>query len=131
MKENTTNTAGVDIAYTAEEQKRAAQGDGVQRRTNASAFEVREVEDGAPVVSGYAAIFDTPTRIGDFTEVIARGAFDEALETADVRALFNHDANQILARRHADGTGTLKLSTDEHGCGMNLARAIKHTPVVR
>ena len=115
MKENTTNTAGVDIAYTAEEQKRAEQGDGVQRRTNASAFEVREVEDGAPVVSGYAAIFDTPTRIGSFTEVIARGAFDEALETADVRALFNHDANQILARRHADGTGTLKLSTDEHG----------------
>lgn len=87
----------------------------VQQRTHMANFEVREDSNGQPVIRGYAAVFDAPTRIGNFTEVIARGAFDEVMETADVRALFNHDPNMILARRHADGSGTLKLSTDSHG----------------
>ena len=87
----------------------------VQQRTHMANFEVREDSNGQPVIRGYAAVFDAPTRIGNFTEVIARGAFDEVMHTADVRALFNHDPNMILARRHSDGSGTLKLSTDEHG----------------
>jgi HK97 family phage major capsid protein/HK97 family phage prohead protease len=87
----------------------------VQQRTHRANFEVREDDNGQPVIRGYAAVFDAPTRIGSFTETIARGAFDEVLDTADVRALFNHDANMILARRHSDGSGTLRLHTDEHG----------------
>jgi len=87
----------------------------VQQRTHMADFEVREDSNGQPVIRGYAAVFDAPTRIGSFTEVIARGAFDEVMDTADVRALFNHDPNMILARRHSDGSGTLKLSTDAHG----------------
>lgn len=87
----------------------------VQQRTHMANFEVREDSNGQPVIRGYAAVFDAPTQIGNFTEVIARGAFDDVMETADVRALFNHDPNMILARRHADGSGTLKLSTDSHG----------------
>lgn len=87
----------------------------VQQRTHMANFEVREDSNGQPVIRGYAAVFDAPTRIGNFTEVIARGAFDEVMHTADVRALFNHDPNMILARRHSDGSGTLKLSTDSHG----------------
>lgn len=89
--------------------------DQVQQRTHMANFEVREDDNGQPTIRGYAAVFDAETRIGSFTEKIARGAFDEVLETADVRALFNHDANMILARRHSDGSGTLKLYTDEHG----------------
>jgi len=87
----------------------------VQQRTHMADFEVREDGNGQPVIRGYAAVFDAPTRIGSFTETIARGAFDEVMSTADVRALFNHDPNMILARRHSDGSGTLKLSTDAHG----------------
>ena len=89
--------------------------DQVQQRTHASAFDVREDDNGQPVISGYAAVYDAVTQIGNFQERIARGAFDEVMNTADVRALFNHDANMILARRHSDGTGTLKLSSDDHG----------------
>lgn len=91
--------------------------DQVQQRTHRASFEVRDDENGQPTIRGYAAVFDAPTRIGSFTEVIARGAFDDVMETADVRALFNHDANMILARRHSDGTGTLRLFTDDHGLG--------------
>ena len=89
--------------------------DQVQQRTHMANFEVREDDNGQPTIRGYAAVFEAETRIGSFTEKIARGAFDEVLETADVRALFNHDANMILARRHSDGSGTLKLYTDETG----------------
>ncbi len=85
------------------------------RRVTSADFEVRAGEK-AVTISGYAAVYEAETRIGGaFNEVIARGAFNEAIEVADCRALFNHDANQILARRHPDGSGTLKLTSDDHG----------------
>jgi len=46
-------------------------------------------------------------------EVVLPGAFDSVLKD-DVRALFNHDANLILARSN-NGMGTLKLSVDSRG----------------
>jgi len=50
-------------------------------------------------LNGLAAVYETPTQIGNwFVERIARGAFSEVVRTDDVRLLFNHDANQILAR---------------------------------
>ena len=97
-----------------ETDERSEEAQTIQRTTKAN-FEVRNSEEGI-TVSGYAAVYDSETRIGNaFNEIIARGAFDEALKTADCRALFNHNADKVLARRHPDGSGTLKLTTDDIG----------------
>lgn len=65
-------------------------------------------------ISGYAAVFNSPTIIGDwFEEVISPGAFSKTIsENGDIRALFNHDWGQVLGRTKA---GTLRLSEDDRG----------------
>ena len=64
-------------------------------------------------VEGYAALFNSKTSIGGwFDEVIEPGAFTEALAISDVRALFNHDPNYILAR---STSGTLEVKQDNKG----------------
>lgn len=62
-------------------------------------------------VEGYAALFSSPTDMGWYEEEIAPGAFDGA-DLSDVRALFNHDPDNILARTAA---GTLQLTIDQKG----------------
>ena len=63
-------------------------------------------------VEGYAAVFGSESEeLGWFVEEIAPGAFDDVLSD-DVRALYNHDENLILART---ASGTLELSIDERG----------------
>lgn len=71
-------------------------------------------EGNSNVIEGYAAVFNSPTDIGGwFTEVIAPGAFSKAIsENGDIRALFNHDWNNVLGRTKS---GTLRLSEDERG----------------
>ncbi|OXS67514.1 peptidase U35 [Lysinibacillus sp. KCTC 33748] len=66
------------------------------------------------VIEGYAAVFNSPTDIGGtFTEVIEPGAFAEAIvSNEDIRALFNHDWNNVLGRTKS---GTLRLSEDAKG----------------
>lgn len=76
-------------------------------------------ENGPPraAIEGYAALFNSPSvDLGGFTEVIARGAFSDALaKPHDVRALFNHDPNNVLARTKS---GTLILREDDRGLRM-------------
>lgn len=74
--------------------------------------EVRE-DSGSVIVEGYAAVFDQPTNIGDvFTEVIARGAFKNALSRGDdTQFLINH-GGLPLARSTA---GNLTMTEDDHG----------------
>ena len=75
-------------------------------------------DDGARSIVGYAAVFydgtpNTEFALPGLSERIAPGAFDRALkDKQDVRALFNHDADQVLGRTVA---GTLKLSADKRG----------------
>ena len=69
-------------------------------------------------VFGYAAKFNRESEnLGStdwqFYETIQPGAFDEVLND-DVRALFNHDPNAILARSKG-GEGSLKLGVDDIG----------------
>lgn len=57
---------------------------------------------GSLVLEGMPIVYDTPTTINDpagsYTEVIKRGALDEA-DLTDSRLLYNHDLNRIpLAR---------------------------------
>ena len=78
-------------------------------------------ESGAPMISGYAAVFDTETVIGGkdwgFREKIAKGAFTEALKSSDVRALFNHDGEYVLGRTKS---GTLRLTEDDRGLKVEI-----------
>ena len=73
-----------------------------------------DVATGESKLIGHAALFNSEAVIaGFFREVIAPGAFTEALKRKDdVRALFNHDANFVLGRTAA---GTLTLSEDKRG----------------
>lgn len=76
--------------------------------------EVRADDDGIKV-SGYAAVFDEEADIGGFfTEVIARGAFKDAIGRDDVAFLINHEGLPLARTR----SGTLKLEEDERGLRM-------------
>lgn len=64
---------------------------------------------------GHAAVFDQVADLGrGGLEQIERRAFDRALadDSTDVRALINHDPNQLIGRQSA---GTLKLEVDDRG----------------
>lgn len=81
--------------------------------------EIRAAGD-TVTVSGYAAVYNQKVDIcGWFTEVIAPGAFDEAITRDDVVFLINHD-DLPLARCRA-GKGTLILKSDEYGLYMETA----------
>ena len=74
---------------------------------------VEAAQEESRTISGYAAVFDSDSEdLGGFTERIERGAFAEAIKISDVRALFNHDNNMILART---ASGTLRIYEDERG----------------
>ena len=65
-------------------------------------------------IEGHAAVFGSETELwpGEFEQIQA-GAFARTLKAkADVRALFNHDPNMILART---ASGTLAVSEDKEG----------------
>lgn len=76
--------------------------------------ELRVVTDkGAPVIEGYAAVFDSESvPMMGFVETIKRGAFKKTLQEADIRGLYNHDPNFVLGRNKA---GTLELQEDRKG----------------
>lgn len=103
------------------------------RTFNIENLNTRDGEKGESVIGGYAAIFNSPTEIGGyFTEEIAPGAFSRAIaENSDIRALFNHDWNNVLGRTKS---GTLQLSEDERGLkfevtlpNTSLARDLKES----
>ena len=61
---------------------------------------------------GYALVFNSWSEdLGGFVETIEPSAL-EGSDLSDVRALFNHNADKVLARSSA---GTLDLETDEKG----------------
>ncbi|TAX72544.1 HK97 family phage prohead protease [Rhizobium ruizarguesonis] len=64
-------------------------------------------------LSGYAATFGQETRILDFNETIAPGAFSASLSgQPDILALVDHDPGKVLGRTKS---GTLRLSEDARG----------------
>jgi HK97 family phage prohead protease len=86
----------------------------------------REVRGGVPAeiradegglrVSGYAAVFNEPADIGGmFKEVIAPGAFRDALSRDDVVFLINHDGLPLARTR----SGTMTLTEDSKGLRMD------------
>ncbi len=70
-------------------------------------------------IVGYAAVFNSPADIaGYFSETIAPGAFSEAIQNDDVRALFDHDSAIVLGRNKA---GTLALTEDDKGLKVEIS----------
>ena len=84
--------------------------------------EVRMTQDGQPELFGYALKWDTEYRVGWFTEKIARGALSDA-NMSDVRILFNHDPNMVIART-ASGTATIGMDDT----GMYYRATIPNSP---
>lgn len=75
--------------------------------------EVRAAADGSITVSGYAAVFDSPSEdLGGWREVIKRGAFRKVLgDDPDVRLLINHEGMPLARTK----PGTLRLKEDTRG----------------
>ena len=74
--------------------------------------------EGGTKLVGYSAVFnELSPDLGGFREKIAPGAFSDAIESDDIRALFNHDANIVLGRNKS---GTLRLSEDDKGLRMEI-----------
>jgi len=81
-------------------------------------IELRVTDDDNPKITGYAAKFNKwSLDLGGFREKIQKGAFDEAIDNSDVRALKNHDPNLLLGRT---SSGTLRLSTNARGLGFEV-----------
>lgn len=85
--------------------------------TRAVSFETRASNDDGFTLEGYAAVFDSPTRIdsweGTFDEVIQRGAFVKTLEARKPVVQFDHG--------HDIATGSVPIAAiedireDDHG----------------
>ncbi len=89
------------------EAREAAQSlEGRPRWADLGDVEVRAKSDGGFTFVGMAAVFDQLSGdLGGFREMIKRGAFKPVLEN-DVRFLFNHNPDHVLARTTS---GTLSL----------------------
>lgn len=76
-------------------------------------------EDQEMTLTGRPIVYDTPTRIIDpdgseFTEIIARGALDEA-DLTDSTLIYNHDQNRVPLARTPK---TMTLTRDDQGLSM-------------
>ena len=91
-----------------------------QKETRIAVAELRVMAtDGQPTkIAGHAAKFDSLSEdLGGFRERIAPGTFAKTIVSADVRALWNHDANIVLGRNKS---GTLRLSEDSAGLAFEV-----------
>lgn len=90
------------------------------RTFNISSLEVREVEDGPPVIVGYAAVFNQRSLdLGGFVEEILPGAFRRTLQSnPDVRATVEHEGGLTVIGRTRNGT--LSLAEDDHGLRVRI-----------
>lgn len=85
----------------------------VERRTYGVELRAKDTATGGSTIEGYAAVFNSKSEDLGFREIIMPGAFDRALEEShDVRALWNHNSDMVLARTKS---GTLRLTVDERG----------------
>lgn len=76
-----------------------------------------EGETRSRTVEGYAAVYGVWADMGWMKEQIVAGAFRSALEDSDIRALFNHNRDQILAREKSK---TLTVWEDTKGLGFRF-----------
>lgn len=72
-------------------------------------------------ITGRPIVYESVTDLGDFDEIIARGALDHT-DLKDVRFLVNHNLSMIpLARsRRNNGNSTMQLDVNESGLDINV-----------
>lgn len=85
-------------------------------------LEQRDESEGLPRIVGYTAVFGVDTEInsyfGTFKERLQKGAFRRAIrEGQDVRALRNHDPDNLLGRTNSK---TLRLKEDDTGLHIDV-----------
>lgn len=99
-----------------------------ETRLLAREMRIKRSDTGAPVLEGYASVFNTLSEdLGGFREQILPGAFTTSLANgADVRCLFNHEESLILGRTKAK---TLELKED--ATGLFFACSLPDTQVAR
>lgn len=85
-------------------------------------FEVlAEENENGNIITGRAIVYDSKTDLGDFDEVIERGALEKT-DLTDVRFLVNHDLSNIpLARsRRNNGNSTMQLMVNSDGMDIRV-----------
>src|SRR5690625_2627846 len=90
------------------------------RTVDITNVQTRSKENEPIKISGYAAIFNSRTSIGDwFDEIISPGAFDKSIsaKNADIRALYNHNWDNVLGRTKVK---TLMLREDDKGLNFEI-----------
>ena len=81
-------------------------------------LQVMKEEGKATRIAGHAAVFNSRSQdLGGFVEQISPGAFKDAINEDDVRALFNHDPNFILGRNKSN---TLRMKEDKTGLAIEI-----------
>lgn len=91
------------------------------RTFGSTGLELRFDDGKAPILSGYALVYENRYDIGGgperggFTETIARGAAAKSAKEADVRLLINHTGLPLARTR----SGTLTLESDDIGLRIN------------
>lgn len=89
-----------------------------ERRIYTFNVEARAADaDNPQKIMGYASVFNREADLGWFIETVLPGAFTKTIVEDDIRALFNHDSNQVLGRNKA---GTLTLREDPTGLFMEI-----------
>ena len=79
--------------------------------------DVQALDTRGRTVVGYAAVYGPLSEdLGGYRERIAPGAFADVMD-ADVRALLNHDPNEVLGRTKS---GTLRLFDEQRGLRFEL-----------
>lgn len=84
--------------------------EGAERRFLTQPVELRSEGD-EQYFEGMAAVYDSPTDLGYFSEEIRSGAFKNVMGN-DVRGLFNHDSDVLLGRT---ASGTMVITETENG----------------
>ncbi len=91
----------------------------LERRTFIlDAIKVEKRDDESRRMIGHAAVFNQLSEdLGGYREQIAPGAFAEAIQKDDIRALWNHNADHPLGRNISK---TLTLSEDARGLAIEI-----------
>lgn len=86
-----------------------------ERRNLSGKVEVREMGEGEtmPTIAGVACVFEQPTDMGWYIEMVSKDAFTEA-DMSDVVALFNHEDEELLSRT-TGSADDLVLKVTENG----------------
>lgn len=92
-------------------------------------FETREeTEKGVGIIEGRPIVYNSKTDLGYFSEIIKKGALDNA-NLKDVRLCLNHDTSFVYARsRNNNKNSTMQIMTDENGLFFRAKLDIENSP---